>query len=460
MGVGIASYCRKLPRIPLVFMGFGIHRAWFELAFTMPRVAQGGVPVIAQNWLDLTMIATLFACAALSHRCVPLHRRRAIMVGAPLLLIVATMAAYVGVFVPSALWGMRLVGSVTGGVGIGLMMLLWCERYAQLEPGRLILYYACMMVVGAAVIWLCRGFVLAWQPWVVSLLPLVSLAMLVNSYRDAPAADAHANGVDARFTFPWKPLVVVALYSFAFSLQYTADGIPGLYSSPGTIASALVVVGALLLTQGRVEFETIYSVWLPFMSAFFLLIPVSNALPQAWADGFNCLGYGANEIFIATMIGSIAYRYGVNAVWLYGIELGARFLVLMVGRMVRPVLMGVGIGTGLPATVAVVIATVCMLSEIKLDSSWGIGPRDRGAGECEELAEYGRNDVGVRCAELARAHALTQREGEVLLLLAQRKTTAEIEEALFIANGTAKAHISHVYQKIGVHTREELFETL
>ena len=48
----------------------------------------------------------------------------------------------------------------------------------------------------------------------------------------------------------------------------------------------------------------------------------------------------------------------------------------------------------------------------------------------------------------------------MLLLLAERKTAGDVERELLIANGTAKAHIGHIYQKLGVHSREELFDLL
>ena len=51
-------------------------------------------------------------------------------------------------------------------------------------------------------------------------------------------------------------------------------------------------------------------------------------------------------------------------------------------------------------------------------------------------------------------------EEEVLLLLAQRKTVGIIKRELFIANGTAKAHVRHIYQKLDIHTRQELFDLL
>jgi len=35
-----------------------------------------------------------------------------------------------------------------------------------------------------------------------------------------------------------------------------------------------------------------------------------------------------------------------------------------------------------------------------------------------------------------------------------------IERELVIANGTAKAHVRHIYQKLDIHTRQELFDLL
>ncbi|MFR3272808.1 MAG: LuxR C-terminal-related transcriptional regulator [Slackia sp.] len=35
-----------------------------------------------------------------------------------------------------------------------------------------------------------------------------------------------------------------------------------------------------------------------------------------------------------------------------------------------------------------------------------------------------------------------------------------MERELFIANGTAKAHVRHIYQKLDIHTRQELFDML
>lgn len=57
----------------------------------------------------------------------------------------------------------------------------------------------------------------------------------------------------------------------------------------------------------------------------------------------------------------------------------------------------------------------------------------------------------------AQEHDLTRREGEILKLLLEHKTNREIGEELCISTGTVKTHVRHIYEKIGVTSREELY---
>lgn len=60
------------------------------------------------------------------------------------------------------------------------------------------------------------------------------------------------------------------------------------------------------------------------------------------------------------------------------------------------------------------------------------------------------------CEALARRHALSPRQGEVLLMLARGRNTRYIEESLRVSNHTAKSHVYSVYRKLGVHSQQEL----
>lgn len=75
---------------------------------------------------------------------------------------------------------------------------------------------------------------------------------------------------------------------------------------------------------------------------------------------------------------------------------------------------------------------------------------------------YGGEDpvdpAALRKAE--DAHRISPRERDVLELMVQEKSTAEISEALFISRTTTKSHMRSIYKKLGVHSREEVRESL
>ena len=53
-------------------------------------------------------------------------------------------------------------------------------------------------------------------------------------------------------------------------------------------------------------------------------------------------------------------------------------------------------------------------------------------------------------------YGLSKRESEVLLLLVRGRTRRAISESLSVSEETIKSHITNIYLKIGVHSREEL----
>jgi DNA-binding CsgD family transcriptional regulator len=48
---------------------------------------------------------------------------------------------------------------------------------------------------------------------------------------------------------------------------------------------------------------------------------------------------------------------------------------------------------------------------------------------------------------------LTRREQQVVLLVAEGLTNAEIARTLWISPGTVRRHLENVFAKLGVHTR-------
>ena len=62
-------------------------------------------------------------------------------------------------------------------------------------------------------------------------------------------------------------------------------------------------------------------------------------------------------------------------------------------------------------------------------------------------------DGALLLDERRRLPPLTAREREILDLVAEGRTNAEIAERLWISRGTVRKHLDHIYAKLGVHTR-------
>jgi len=64
----------------------------------------------------------------------------------------------------------------------------------------------------------------------------------------------------------------------------------------------------------------------------------------------------------------------------------------------------------------------------------------------------------TRCAAVAIQHGLTPRESEILCLLAEGRSLPFIQTELHLAEGTVRGHAYHIYQKLGIHDRQELID--
>lgn len=112
----------------------------------------------------------------------------------------------------------------------------------------------------------------------------------------------------------------------------------------------------------------------------------------------------------------------------------------------------------------VVIATVLLLSS---EDIWGlfsvgqVGARSvavDGEGGPDAAEEF--ELLNRRISQTFDTAGLTMREKEVALLLVRGRTQPWIAEFLGISESTVGTHVRHIYQKLGVHTRQEFLDGL
>ncbi|MEG0323866.1 MAG: helix-turn-helix transcriptional regulator, partial [Raoultibacter sp.] len=65
-----------------------------------------------------------------------------------------------------------------------------------------------------------------------------------------------------------------------------------------------------------------------------------------------------------------------------------------------------------------------------------------------------------KCEQLARRSNISDRECEVLILTAKGRSARRIAEDLNVTLATANSHIHHIYQKLGIHSRQELLDLI
>jgi DNA-binding CsgD family transcriptional regulator len=255
-----------------------------------------------------------------------------------------------------------------------------------------------------------------------------------------------------------RPMVLLGTFTFAnnFVRHFLSDELKGVVLVGVMLAAAFVIL-LLAARSERFEMGVLYSASLPLIVAASLCV----LFPAA---GFGVAGailsnaaYALFSIFTTSVLCSISYGYGVSAPWLFGFAqaaVGAGTLAsnLIVGRFdfveSDPML--------LTATTSIVVMAFVSLYAVFSGSgdssgSWGI---ERTGAQSEDPLD----DLQDSCARVFRRFGLTRREEQVMALLVQGDSFAQVEEKLSISNSTMKTHARHVYAKVGVSGRAELGE--
>jgi DNA-binding CsgD family transcriptional regulator len=95
------------------------------------------------------------------------------------------------------------------------------------------------------------------------------------------------------------------------------------------------------------------------------------------------------------------------------------------------------------------------------DGRMGIGLIGQSPNEIADVTVVGNSVVThetllATCSQVAYEFGLTRREEQVLALLCRGMSAAQIEETLFVSNSTVKTHTHSVYQKLGIHGRQDV----
>lgn len=447
-------------------VAYGCARAWATLTFT-----GSGAAVLAEvPWsfdphltFDVAYIAVSLLLVLCFRRFIPLNENRTVRAVAVAGMTAASLCCVAAWWLPEASFPLIVGGSLAAGVGYGLFLLLAAEVLATFSLLRIFLFLSAAMLLGTVITFFCQAMTGAAAQAALVGLPLLAALYLRNAFAHVPAPDRPKRGVP-KFSYPWKLFALYGLYAFAYGMranQLTAGA--GQHSSVSTFVLTAVLFLTAYFASKRFNVGLLYRSPVVLMVCGFLLVPAESLLGSAASSWLIALSFSLMSFLVMFLLYDIAKRLGVAIVAFMAVK-NAEQLFQMLGGAATD---GLGL-LGLPAateqmvvtgivSVLILAATVLLFSEKELASKWGVGILEQG-GLVERSAEEER--TAERVDELSRACRLSPREQEVLALLAAGKTGRQVQQELFIAEGTFKAHTRHIYEKAGVNSRKELFEML
>ena len=438
-----------------VSIGYALFLAWFsqaEVAVSSGR-ASGEVALLTNVALCVDL-AALVLISCLSSLIGTLRNRKAVVTSLGVVLSVASIVH--GVVSLGAVQGgfLAALGGVAVGLGRAGGALVWMDLFSSLPLRKVCVLFPLASLAGA-ILRFAIGLLPATLGWVVFAACGVASMLLVARFTGA-ALSAERCGEGGRWTFPFKPIVLMGMYAFAYSLSLDIARSTSL-PLPSSAVGSVMVDGAVLLaavvTRGLFDIKPLYLVALPCVAVALLgslSCFASLALPTPL---FGSLGFFSFSVFTNLLLMSISYRYGVNPLWLFGFARAARVLATGAAGACSGWATTALLGDAAAALtlVALIVVASTLLTTEDYVTTWGITPVDRQ--ENSQTAIPTKADLYAR---LSRRYGLTRREEEVLALLADGASTADIERELVISNGTARNHIQHVYKKMGLRSRQQV----
>ena len=392
-----------------------------------------------------------------------------------------------------------LAGLLTG-VGSGLILVYWGRVYSTTGGPTSAAECSLAFVLSTMLMPFFAIVSMPVQVLITNILPIISCVLLVKEFDAldhtpylAIAEPEDAQVEDDASLAEKEHLGTVLLWKISFAAlvfgsvlgivrgMYTFPGVPeGFFANldlpVAALIAAVVILGLLLLSR-RLDLTFTYKPIIIFMTVACLILPLLHAgSPVAYV--LAMAGYFCFEIMNWVIYADMAYRYNMNAYRVYGFGRAALAVGVLLGDVLgrvvsRPPLMSIEqlYAVSLALVVLMIITYTLTLTErdvariTRLESRPFKLPASAFADEDAEIAALAAQEnapreltIDEKVELLAAKYEIDGRALDVLQLLAKGRTAARIEQELFVSRGTVNTYSHKIYQKLGIHSRQELFD--
>lgn len=253
-----------------------------------------------------------------------------------------------------------------------------------------------------------------------------------------------------------RPVVLFFVVVFAVAIErffvpFDAQSLTFL----GIAVASGLICGLVLITRTTTCFHILCRSTLVFLVAG-LTCTVLGGWGLAAAGIMANAAYILFTVFLDALFCDACRRYQLSPYRVFGLLNLGLILGYGAGSLAGSALVGATAHdsalTALVVCLLLVLAFSALITESDYRTAWGTAKLEQNR---PAIVDFYAN-LTEACLALSQQYGLTPREGEVLLLLAQRKSVSEIEADLFISGSTVKSHTKSIYRKLGIHKRDEL----
>lgn len=227
-----------------------------------------------------------------------------------------------------------------------------------------------------------------------------------------------------------------------------------------TIAITVIIASIMCLFLARPKrfrFEHVYRVFFLFSLMGTVMLPMADGQASALlAYACNTAGYQIFCMFMWVIIAASCHNYARSATRFFGITGGSWSLGAIGGTLLGTL---PTLGQARPSDAMSSAFVMAAVMALALCYTLAFTERDAGL-LADIIPSKHKTPFKDACRSIGERAGLTPRELEVMTLIAQGRNSTYIQEKLFLSRSTVQTHRMHLYQKLGIHTKEELLDLL
>lgn len=443
------------------FFGICFCHVWIFCAIHRGGIDYGGVPITFAIYVSLCIFCAIGAIITASE---PTRSERLSKADWIMALLMSAATFFLTVQTPLSGAATAIAASVMGGVGIGWLYMRWAMFYANLSIKNAV---AC--IFGA----LCVGSLIKaatdLMPMIPGALvcmasPLLTMFALHDAERHRPPCKPSMQLYTSVISL-WPIVAGASVYAFITGVVQGADIVADpfplwalvcMQHIPESLAGALVIWW-VFVHKGSINASVLWRVILLFTATSLLLLPMLGPGLSGQAQAILGIAQALIVMLYWATIADIAHHSSFNSAFTFCICWLFYCVPFVGGHLVAMALGDQVISWPVSAVLIFVsaIALAFLLNESVFDHERVFADL---ANPLPRPTDYATIDE--KCRALGEARGLSQREVEIVSLLAKGHSKGYIAENLHIAENTVRSHAKRIYSKLDIHSVKELMELL